>query len=352
MKYKWQVDNIKRELASIDNPILDVDKKKKQIYTSMLFDIGVIEKESRPHIKCDDFFDACMSFDMSYFNTSFFRMLNFLNKAFINLNLDEDVQNVKETSLDYVVSLARDYYKRYDKNNLNYFKKIISNPSRINFVNDKLAHFLGRSYILSSNEYYILITAPNFLAQTSTLVHEAKHVEGRLKGYDNGISLYQELPSYIHELKTLDYLEIISNEKENINIIRKQLIYKYIMMIRKIASQQELIEKLLYDGDFFSTISANYDYYYDEYHFDELYDIMVHGYQASTLSHIISFIVGTDIYLNTPKGNIDNVVSCYLFGMFKMRPNIVEGIIKYVNDVLKPKEDTQSNKMKIIEKQY
>ena len=347
MKYTWKIEDIKKQLDKLQKSsrLDDLSNLEKYIYTSMLTDIGVLPKEKPVAISRDEFFEVCSNFNLDYFNSSFFRMVKYLANMFADIDLDEKPPTLVEESPDSVISVCRDFYKRHDKNNLNYFKRMISIPERINFVKGNLHNpFAGRTYIISPNSFYVLINGVNAIHDIAITIHESKHVEGLAKGYQAGISLYQELPSYIYEMQSLDYLSYIGYENEAVSWLRRQTVYKYVCQIRKMAKHMDIIKKLFDDTDFFSAVYDGYDWCREEYGLDEIYNVLKQGYPKSTISNIISFVVGTDIYLHTPSNNIDNVLSCYIFGMYKMKPGIIHGIVDYVEMIL----GTDNNKNKIM----
>lgn len=333
MKYGWNTEDVKRQLDQAKKNKLD--QLKAYVYTSMLTDIKVLPKEKRASVDRDDFFDTCSNFNLGYFNSSFFRMVEYLSDVFSDIELDEEPPVFVEDSPEEVISLCRDFYKRRDKNNLNYFKRLTNVQERIQFVRGNLNNpFAGRTYIISPNEYYVLVNGLNSLQDTSIMIHESKHVEGLMKGYSNGISLYQELPSYIYEMHSFDYLDYIGYQGTDVGWLRRQTVYKYVSMIRKMAKQINIIKRLFNDTEFFSAVYDGYEWCSAEYGLDEIYRVLKQGYPESTISNIISFVVGTDLYLNTPMNNLDHILSCYIFGMYKMKPGIIDGIVKYVDTVL------------------
>lgn len=349
MKYKWPIDVIKKEYNKVKLAKDEQSALKQYIYSIMLKDFGIDSKNNKTTLTREEFFEAYNKFDIKYFDSSFFKMISYLSSMLENVSLDDETPLLEKRSPDYVIRMCRDFHKRYDKSNLGYFKKIIATPSHIHFFDEHMNKpFSGRSYIVSSNEFYMIINGINYFQDIAVTVHEGKHIENHLKGVNHGIALYQELPSYIYEMYSLDYLEVALGEKDNVKWLRKQTIYKYVEMIRKMNEQIIFIKKLFNDNIFFSNIFQNFNLYIDEYKLEEIYAILRYGYSESFLSHIVSFIVGTDVYLNTPTNNIDNVLSCYIFGMYKMKPAIIDGVVNYICTILDSNQKQSCPKVKYI----
>ena len=86
----------------------------------------------------------------------------------------------------------------------------------------------------------------------------------------------------------------------------------------------------------YQDVYENYDLYYDEYDLLKIYDILKNGYSQKEIGNIISFIVAIDLYNNCKIKEVNNILSCYMFGIYKLQPKIVDGVLDYVSTQFKP----------------
>lgn len=343
MKYSWDIENIKKKLNKANNSSskLCIDKK---IYSSMLADLTVPKREKINKVEKNEFFTALDKFDINYFNNTIFKLINYIASNLVDNSTtlcknDFDIKKNDST----VIKICKDFYKKNDKDSLLYFKKIINNESRINFINTS-APFLGRTYIINMSEYYILINGKNYLEDTLSLVHESKHVEMFLKGYNKGITHYEELSSILYELYMIDYLLQTDNTDDIVNRIKIQTINKYVNLINNISSYINYIKRLKESSVFYDNIKENYDLFYYKDELYNIFSILNMGVSEKEIGKIVSFIVAIDIYLNSKMSNVNNVLSCYIFGIYKLKPGIVDCVIKYINSIYEPYINKDSNK--------
>lgn len=347
MNYSWDIDDIEEKAV-----YCSIDNNRLSIYRRMLTDLKNDKKPTHSKVSRDEFFENLNKFDISYFDTPFFNLITYIdsNLEYYNLKLDEISREKKNPS--HTIKLCKDFYKKNDKDSYAYFKRIIKIPNIIHFTCNPNNYFLGRTYILSKNEFYMLINGRDYLEDSLSTIHETKHVEMVIKGYDNGISLYQELPSILYELYMIDYLSTIDENRIEVSKLRMQNLKKYLDSIKRMSEQIKLIKQLKNKDDsynLYQNLYENFDLYYDEYGLYYLNEILVNGYQQKEIGKIISFIVAIDIYLNSRMSNVNNVLSCYMFGVYKMKPSMIDGVLEYISSVFKPYEQ---DKIKKNEKWY
>ena len=349
MEYCWDIKNIKKKIYLLDKDNKKNSKYKKIIYSRMIDDMNGVVYKNKKHIEKNEFFYKLGIFDTNYFNHYFFNIVKYLISNIKYKEYSYKYHFEEKLPVEEVIKLCNNFYRKVDKTSFTYFKKIISHNNSFQYIkyNQELS-FIGRTYICPDNEYYILINPKNYLESVSATVHECKHVETYLKGYNKGISLYQELPSILYELYSIDFLKNKETDKDAVRMIRLQNIDKYIKLINKMYSSIELINNLLIDNNLWNDLYKNYDLYYDEYNIDYIYSIVNSGFSEIDIGIVLSFILAIDIYTNCNINNVNNVISCYMFGMYSIKPKSVDNAIKYINDII----DIESEKSKKYNKEY
>ena len=353
MKYFWDIDTIKSQIkeANDSNSEFVIDKAK--IYSRMLVDLSVPKKEKTPKIIKEKFFEQIDNFDINYFDNSIFKLISYFGSQISDFDIDFDLNYHDKKNGNVIVKICKDFYKRNDKDSLQYFKKIIQRNDRIYFNENKSSSFMGRAYIISSSDYYILINGRNYLEDSLALIHETKHVEQVMKGYNKGISHYEELSSILYELYMIDYLHQVDDNKSNVSVLQMQNLDKYINKINVISECIDFIKKIKDDDILYENIKVNYDLYYDIYHLEDVYNILNYGISDKDIGTIISFIVALHIYLNSNMSNINNVLSCYIFGIYKMKPNMLDNVLEYITSMYRPYMLNDTNiKKKKLQKLY
>ena len=347
MKFNWIASDITKKMneCSCNN---EESIKRYFIYRSMLSDLERKQVISFPNISRNDFFAQLNNFDSNYFDNSFFNSISYVSSKIGDYEIKSDVLLRDKKTPDYVIKICKDFYKRNDRDSLYYFRKIVSQDNTINFLNyNEHNNFLGRTYIISAREFYILINGFNYLEDCLSMIHEGKHVEMKLKGYDNGITLYQELPSILYELYMIDYLFELNDNKSAILELKIRSFNKYIEMIKRMTNQMEFIKQMKLSGDknnTYQNVYENYYLYYDKYNFRKIYDIIQNGYSQKEIGTIISFLVATDIYINSKICDANNALSCYIFGLYKMKPSVIDNALEYITSLSAPYKKEKNKK--------
>ena len=134
----------------------------------------------------------------------------------------------------------------------------------------------------------MLINGHNYLEDCATIIHESKHIEMHMKGYNNGIALYQELPSILYEFFMIDYLSNTDSNKSEAALLRMRNIDKYIDMINTINKEAEFVKKMITNSSFYYNLYENYSIYYDKYDLENIYNLLDSGYSQRYIGVIIS----------------------------------------------------------------
>ena len=81
MEYCWDVKSIRNRLISIEKDSKSSSKIRRTIYSSMLDDMNGVVYKRKEQIDKTQFFYKLGTFDISYFNNSFFKMINYINSC-------------------------------------------------------------------------------------------------------------------------------------------------------------------------------------------------------------------------------------------------------------------------------
>lgn len=352
MELSWSINDIKLNIEKIRTSDSTIELRRLCVYMNMLNDINNTKEEEKARISKDVFFSKLNSFDISYFNNAFFKLISYISTELNNLEFDFKMSLTDKRKVKTIIKMCNDFYKKNFREDLSYFNKIVKNESCINIINyNPKLKFMGRSYIVSDDEYYLLINGRNYLEDCSTIIHECKHIEMYMKGYNNGMALYQELPSILYEMYMIDYLSNTDSNKAEVSLLRMSNIDKYVDMIRKMYDEVMFIKKLLTDSNFYYNLYENYYIYYDKYKLENIYNILNSGYSEKYIGVIISFIVSIDIYLSSKQNNVNNIISGYLFGIYKLKPAIIDKVLEYITSMYKPyQEEMQKSKKNLLTK--
>lgn len=337
MKLYWDIEDIKEKLKNEKNNI------RKNIYSNMLYDIGFFNIDINSKIDRDVFFECFNKFDFSYLDTALIKLITYMSNNLPKYETEISLDLKYKKNPDEIIKVCQNFYKKNNKESLKYLKTITMCSNRIHFINNNTKKFYGRSYMFPDDEFYILINGDNYLQNALTLIHEFKHVEGKFRGYDKNIGLYKELPSILYEFYMLDYLKFEHEDKYEIEVLKINNIFKYINMIHDLNKKIETI-KSLRDTNILNNLYENYDVYYDYLDFGGIFNFLNNG-SVREIGYIISFVVALDIYNNSNSSNINNVITCYLCGIYKMNPSVVNEVLNYLNNYINF-DEINKNKIK------
>lgn len=342
MTFGWIEKDIESKLRETLKLQSEEAMIKSEIYSTMLTDLKGSTSVEVPRIDRETFFENLYEYQMGYFDKSyelFFNLLTFLSNNINDYELDFDILKPEKKNPTQSIKICKDFYKKNDKDSQNYFKKIIKTPNFIQVCDNPNNHFLGRAYIINNSEFYILINGRDYLEDSLAIIHECKHIEMAVKGHNNGISFYYELPAILYELYLIDYLSSIEGNRQAVTRLRMININKYLVSIKRLSNSIELIKELSDDSStVFQDLYENFELYYDDYNLDYVNSILVNGVSEKEVGKLISFIVAIDIYLNSGMSNVSKAVSCYTYGIYKMKPSIIDGVLEYLNSMMRPYE--------------
>jgi len=335
MKLNWSVDDIENKLKNAKLYIDDNTIRKQLVYSCMLTDLNDITSSKSKFIEREEFFEKLKDFDLSYFYSPFFNLISYVYDKLHDIKYISTLEAREKKEPEDIVKYCKFFYKQVDKDSFSTFKRIVKNDNCIHFMDNIHNRFMGRTYYINQDEYYILINGRNYIEDSLALVHEIKHVDMNIRGYNNGLKSYSELAPILYEMYMIDYLEDVENI-EDIGLIRVNNINKYVELIKNIGKQMELIKNLKstkLPGDIYEYIYNNYNDIYNDYKLEDIYKVLCNGYSKRVISEIISFMVAIDIYLNVKPNNINNVLALYIFGIYKIKPDLLDSSLEYIEDM-------------------
>ena len=341
MTFRWIEKDIENKLKDTLKLQTIEANRKANIYSTMLFDLKNCSNNVYK-ISKDTFFENLHDFNDSYFNKTyeaFFNLITFLSNNIHDYEFDFNILKPERKNPVQSIKLCKDFYKKNDKDSHTYFKKIIKTQDFIQVCDNPFNHFLGRSYIINNNEFYILVNGRDYLEDSLATIHETKHIEMAIKGYNTGISFYDELPAILYELYLIDYLSAVDNNRCAVNRLRMMNLNKYIVNIKKLSNSIELIKELKnLDSCLFQDLYENFELYYDDYDINYVNNILVNGVSEAEIGKLVSFIVAIDVYLNSRMNNINKIITLYSYGIYKLKPSIIDGVLEYITSMLRPYE--------------
>lgn len=343
MKLNWSVDDIENKLKNTKLYIDDNTIKKQLVYSCMLTDLNDITSSKGKFIEREEFFEKLKDFDLSYFYSPFFNLISYAYDKLNDIKYTSTLEAREKKEPEDIVKYCKSFYKQVDKDSFSTFKRIVKNDNCIHFMDNIHNRFMGRTYYINQDEYYILINGRNYIEDSLALVHEIKHVDMNIRGYNIGLQTYNELAPILYEMYMVDYLENI----EDIGLTRVNNINKYVELIKNIGNQMNLIKNLKstkLPGDMYDFVYSNYNDIYNNYRLEDIYKVLCNGYSKRVISEVISFMVAIDIYLNVKPNNINNVLALYIFGIYKIKPDILDSSLEYIEDMYKPFGNTKIKK--------
>ncbi len=348
MVQSWTKEDIEKrlEIMKVNG---NYDYESATMFEKILNDMKEKKSKQPRYIDKKYFFYALKKFDLNYFDSSFIRMIDYISKRLERLKLDVGEINSQFESFEAVQDRCKTFFKRGDKADFAFFKRImVNNADRFKLYREESLSFCGRTYFLDENDFYVLINGYNSLHEMTIAVHEIKHIENMYKGYNNGAMLYEELPSLLYQLYALDYLIDTKEDYDtSMELLRRHFI-KYIKMILDVKEKSDIVRRLLTDENFYSNIYENYHIYYDTYRLREIFDFLRFGISDLQIGYIVSFLASVDIYLNSVRKNSEHALSGYLFGLYKIKPHMLDYSIDYFESILGVKDGYDKNPYKIL----
>ncbi len=328
MAYNWQMDKL--ILESNNAKLEDMEKN---VYQEMIADYSG-KRIDIPSISKAQFRRAINQFQLSNYKEELDLILYF-GRMFSSLDLDLPTPILNRYPESDVINLAKIYMRRKEPNDFPYFRRIVNCQGRIqfNYIAPK-DYFLGKTYFLDSNSYYILINSINGIQDTVTLLHESSHVEGYLKYGFNLSKYYAELAPITREHYSFDMLRTydLSEEVEKQRILS---LYHYLARTIKFWNAILFIMDLKNNTNHWKQSMADFQT------FSQYFDVpYIYGLLTTTLEqeigYTLSFIASLDIYSHCSSQESNIFITSYQIGTRKVTQKSIDRVVVYLLEVLKP----------------
>jgi hypothetical protein len=343
MKYGWQIKEIEDKLSKLPDKELSThyENVSRLVYEEMLSDysgkIGVMHSDNAK----TDFIKAVQEFDFNDINSNHLNVAIYLGEIFKELEFEMPSIQLPNYGLEEIVDISKVYMRRKESGNNYLFKKIISNPKRLHIkFNQSIYNFLGKSYILSDSEFYVLINGINGVQDTVSFLHESGHIEDFFRKKESLPLRYLELASLTREHYAFDFMRGIENE-EDVEKARKVSLYHYLARIIRLYNTIMLVMTLNSDQEYFASVLDEHEKKKLNINMTGITGILQSNFEEE-LMYITSFIASLDIYLNCLQEEAPMFVSMYQMGKRDVTVKVIDRIIPYLCDVFSYKPNVKS----------
>jgi len=321
MKYGWQIDEIEKKLSEEEKNDILVSQYKKEVYAKMLEDCLPLVEEDYSKISLNRFIHAVNNFEFNVKINANISTALYLGSLFSDKKIELPEVDLPIYPLEQVVDHAKAFVRRNDKNSYYFTRRLLDNKSRIQMTQIcPFSSFLGKSYILQKNDYYILINSVNGVQDTVTLLHEASHIENNISMNDeNSLSLI-ELGPLTREHYAFDFMENYEDPKEVTNA-RVTSLYHYLEKAIRLYETITLIEDINKDNNF-ETFSKSNEFY-------SVYKFITSNIHTE-VDYIASLIASLDIYLNCSSSEAQFIVTQYQKGEEPLSVKTVDRVAPYL----------------------
>ncbi len=340
MKYGWRLDNIKEKRNRSINGKSAEDKITSFVYEEMLADFHGENRESSSNINSYQFRRAINHFQPATYREEIDAILYF-GSQLQQLELSIPTPTLSKSGEMETMTLAKTYMRRQEPNDFNYFRKIVNKEERIQF--HYLASpniFLGKSYFLSQDEYYILVNCVNSIQDAVTLLHETSHIETYLKYGLNLSAYFAELPSMTREHYSFDIFRNYDIEEEvekqralslNHYLEKAMRLYHGLNLLMNLKQKSTSLRNAMNDFEKFSSL---FDVEY-------LYDLLENSLEEE-LGYALSFIASLDIYMHCPPRQANLFITSYQIGTRKVSVKSIDRVATYLLETLNPYQKIKS----------
>lgn len=331
MTYGWQMGELTSESERLENSQQDFAKK--DVYQEMILDYSQ-EKRNIENVNRAQFKRAITHFNFTEYQNEL-ELILYFEKLLSDFELSDLLPNLDQYSEEDVVNLAKIYMRRKEPNDYPYFRKIVTCQERIQFC--YLApknSFLGKSYFLDRNHYYILINSINGIQDAVTLLHESSHVENYLKYGLNLSKYYAELAPMTREHYSFDMLSIY-DERDEVEKQRALSLNHYLTKIRKLCNGVNLLFNLKRNQGNLKQILSDFDSFSTYVDVNYLHELLSSSLE-SEIGYALSFIASLDIYSNCTPQESNLFITGYQIGTRNVSRKIVDRVVPFLLSTLKP----------------
>ncbi len=328
MAYGWKMDKLILDFCNGK-----LDEAEKHVYQEMILD-NACQKRTVTPISKAQFRRALNQFSISNYKEEV-DLLIYFGQMLSSLNLDLPKPSLERYSESDVINLAKIYMRRNEPNDYPYFRRLVNCQERIQFnYMAPIDFFLGKTYFLSSNNYFVLINSINGIQDTVTLLHEASHIEEYLKYGFNLSKYYAELAPITREHYSFDLLHTYADKSE----VEKQRILSlnhYLSRIMKLWYGIRFIMDLRENANYWKQQMANFDAFATNVNVPYIYGLLTNELE-NEIGYFLSFVASLDIYSHCTAQESNIFITSYQIGARKVTSKNINRVVVYLLDILKP----------------
>jgi hypothetical protein len=334
MKYGWKIDEIERRLAQLppDNASGEATHKRRLVYEEMLKDYKGETKQDDCVFNKSQFLYALDSFDLNIYDDPRVAVALHLGSLFCNTEFAVPYPNLPTFSDEQVIDCAKKFISQHNRDSQYFFKKIVADRTHIQFLSpDIITGFLGKSYILQKNEFYIAINSLNGIQDTITMLHEGAHIESFIR-LGTTTKHFAELPAMTREHYAFDFLSDKADYLE-INKIRAIAMYSHLSRAIRIYEAVMLMTTVKSNPHLHDLAHNEFETFSTDIDIPCITKVLTEIFE-SELEYIQSFVASLEIYLNSDSENAAHLISMYQSGIRKLNYKVVDKIAPHIMDTL------------------
>ncbi len=333
MAYGWQIKELRKLEKEKKSSKLYQDQLEALVYKEMIADY---EKEEPKTLVVNNhqFRKALAHFQPSLYQEEIEAVFYF-GKQMSSLEVELPNPNLVRYEDLETFNLAKTYMRRNEPNDYNYFKRIISRKDRIHFQYlTSRETFLGKSYFLSKDEFYILIHSQNGIQDAVTLLHESSHVENYLKYGVNLSRFYAELSPMTREHYSFELFSQYDSEVEvhkqkllslNHYLTRALRLYQALVVLLQLKKNSSVLKEVMDEYEKFCMV-VDVSYLYT----------LLSGELEKEMGYVLSFIASLDIYNHCSARESNLFITSYQIGTRKVNSKIIDRVVPQLKEELCP----------------
>ena len=331
MEYGWQISDLEEKINSSSNSRRSLLEK--DVYKEMINDYTQ-KRDSKGVITKAQFRRAINQFDISNYQEEISLIL-YIGQLLSPLEVELPIPTLSRYPEEDVVNLAKIYMRRKEPADFPYFRRISNCQEKIQFCYlSSITSFLGKTYFLDKNNYYILVNSINGIQDTVTLLHESGHVENYLKYGINLSKYYAELASMTREHYSFDMLQSY-DQKAEVEKQRNLSLNHYIARIIRLYSALYIFLLLKRNREYLKNVLVEFDRFSSCFDVKYLYELLS-GSLEKEIGYALSFIASLDIYSNCTPKEANLFITGYQIGTRKVSKKAIDRVVQYLFGVLGP----------------
>ena len=330
MRYGWKIEEIENRLKIPSN-----DETTKAVYQEMIDDYYGKNDVNDFKVTKSMFFDAIEEFKQSDNYNLDSTIAIYFGALFSSNVIDYPVVNLPNYPTEQIVGTANDFIKKH-WDSYYFFKRVTNNGARLqHFEMANPKTFLGKSYLIHKNEYYMLINGIHGVQDTITLIHEGTHIEDYIRLIGKVPVKYRELSALTREHYGFDYMEQYEDVDEVSNA-RAISLFHYLARAIDLYEAVALAINLNSNDDLYYYASEHFDKFSSETEVNKIFRILSEDF-AEEVDYVSSLILSLEIYFNCEAKEAPHFISIYQSGIRPLSFKIVDRIAPRLLEILSKK---------------